>query len=605
MKALSKILKIIILLVSLSIIILTSGKIAGVSFNKDEDSNRVMSSTEELFFFRNNFPQFSYSEYDTLLNSFVLYDTTNTIFCKILFTSPLCKNIVGYVGEIPLAIMLNNEEKIEKIFALDNSETPEWFEKLHRNNLFGQWNGLSVDSAINKSVDAISGATFSSSAVIQSVQKTLENYACLQTTKSTYNSLNIIGLILSFIVLLFAILQFFTNNANTITRLILLFACAVIIGFWHGDVLNIYLLHNWLIDGVNIYERLFLFLVLLIAISLPLFTNRNFYCYYLCPFGACQELIGKINPRKINLGTAAINILSMIRYVILIISFVFILLSTDYIIYLEPFAAFKYSVASLSTLILAIVMLFLSIFISRPWCRFLCPTGALISMFTGPKMKLKINIKAKNIFPLLSALFLTISVVLAILLFNKNENKVEVAKRKVENLTNNALDNIFERKSVREYTSQSISKDTLEKLVKAGMAAPSARNLQPWYFIVITNKTDLQNLCLELPNASMLKNASAAIVVCGNTAKSINDIDSTYWVQDCCAASENILLAAEAMKLGAVWTAVYPYPDRLKTVCEYLKLPSNIKPLNIIPIGYPAKKEPPKNKWNPNNIAWF
>jgi len=107
-----------------------------------------------------------------------------------------------------------------------------------------------------------------------------------------------------------------------------------------------------------------------------------------------------------------------------------------------------------------------------------------------------------------------------------------------------------------------------------------------------------------LPYAKMLSQAQAAIVVCGDMEKAGNLKDLAYWVQDCSAASQNILLAAESMGLGAVWTAAYPYDDRVKTVMEELSLPETHLPLNVIPIGYPTGEDLPKDKWNVDNITW-
>lgn len=171
-------------------------------------------------------------------------------------------------------------------------------------------------------------------------------------------------------------------------------------------------------------------------------------------------------------------------------------------------------------------------------------------------------------------------------------------------MSNNTLDVIHSRKSVRHFTGEQVTKEQLETIVKAGMAAPSARNLQPWAFIVITERERLDKLADLLPYAKMLKTASAAVIVCGDLSKAATDVDQAYWVQDCSAASQNILLAVESLGLGAVWTAVYPYEDRMKTVIEELNLPEHIVPLNVIPIGYPTGEDKPKNKWKPENLHW-
>jgi nitroreductase len=172
-----------------------------------------------------------------------------------------------------------------------------------------------------------------------------------------------------------------------------------------------------------------------------------------------------------------------------------------------------------------------------------------------------------------------------------------------EKRQNPTLQVIFNRKSVREYTGQPVTKDILEILVKAGMSAPSARNLQLWNFIVITEKQRLCLLADGLPYAKMLYAAGAAIVVCG--IPDLKDIElSDYWVQDCSAAAENILLAIEALSLGAVWTGVYPRKDRISWVKKVLSIPDPILPLNVIVIGHPVKEEKPKNKFNIDKIHW-
>lgn len=158
---------------------------------------------------------------------------------------------------------------------------------------------------------------------------------------------------------------------------------------------------------------------------------------------------------------------------------------------------------------------------------------------------------------------------------------------------NPILETIFNRKSVRKYTARPVEKEKLELLVRAGMAAPSSRDRRPWEFIIVTDRHLLDTLGDGLPLARMLKETNQAIVVCGDTIKSGN-----AWFLDCSAAAQNVLLAAESMGLGAVWTAAFPYPDRMKVVQETLKLPDHILPLTVIPIGYPQGQEKPKDKFD-------
>ncbi len=164
---------------------------------------------------------------------------------------------------------------------------------------------------------------------------------------------------------------------------------------------------------------------------------------------------------------------------------------------------------------------------------------------------------------------------------------------------------IHERKSVRQYTDQSVPAEKVETMLRAAMAAPTARNLQPWQFFVITNRQVLDQLAGELPYAKMLSQAPMAIVVAGDTQKgNPNDEQVLNWALDCSAATQNLLLAAEALGLGAVWTGVYPYKARVAAVSNALKLPPHIIPLNVIPIGYPLMDDQPKDKWDAEKVKW-
>jgi nitroreductase len=164
-----------------------------------------------------------------------------------------------------------------------------------------------------------------------------------------------------------------------------------------------------------------------------------------------------------------------------------------------------------------------------------------------------------------------------------------------------AITVIHERKSVRSFTGDPVRKEDLDTIVRAGMAAPSAVNMQPWSFIIVTERPLLDELRLALPFARMLDKAAAAIVVCALPEKAHGG-RSEFAILDSAAASQNILLATEALGLGAVWTAVYPEEDRMKAVRRILKMPANVLPINVIPVGRPTGADKPKDKWKPGNI---
>lgn len=182
-------------------------------------------------------------------------------------------------------------------------------------------------------------------------------------------------------------------------------------------------------------------------------------------------------------------------------------------------------------------------------------------------------------------------------------------------MENEALKNIFTRHSVREFTGEEVKKEDLTAILKAAMSAPSAVNRQPWSFVIITGREILDALCEKLPFAKMLIKAGAAIVVCGlpDKSKILNAAAKVvagvslgdFWITDCSAASENILLSAHALGYGAVWTAVFPDEKKIKEVQKILGIPQDIIPLNVIPIGVPVdKNQPPKDKFKESNIHW-
>jgi nitroreductase len=167
--------------------------------------------------------------------------------------------------------------------------------------------------------------------------------------------------------------------------------------------------------------------------------------------------------------------------------------------------------------------------------------------------------------------------------------------------TLDAITAIMTRHSIREYTQHPVPEDLIKILVEAGMCAPSAFNERSQEFIVINDRKILEAIYNLNPKALQIKRASVAIMVCGNQDKE-KFKGQGYWQLDGSVASENILIAANAMGLGAVWTAIYPYPDRIAAVKKLLNLPEQVIPLNIIPIGYPAEQKAKENRFDQSRL---
>ncbi len=161
------------------------------------------------------------------------------------------------------------------------------------------------------------------------------------------------------------------------------------------------------------------------------------------------------------------------------------------------------------------------------------------------------------------------------------------------------MEAILTRRSIRSYTSDAVSDNVLKELLKAAMAAPSAGNEQPWHFMVIKDRNTLNQIPTVHPYAKMIKKAPVAILVCGDPDLAVH---GEMWIQDCSAATENILIAVQSKGLGAVWLGVYPREERVSGLRRLLQIPNRIIPFALIPIGYPAEEKPPSNRYAEDRI---
>jgi nitroreductase len=163
------------------------------------------------------------------------------------------------------------------------------------------------------------------------------------------------------------------------------------------------------------------------------------------------------------------------------------------------------------------------------------------------------------------------------------------------------IETITTRRSIRKYQDKPVEEEKLELLLRAAMAAPSANNRKPWEFVVITEAERMAEIRSALTFGKY--DAPAAIVVCGNTSK-LKNLLGAFWVQDCSAATENILLAAVGLGLGTVWLGVHPIHNFKKRVAKVLDLPGHIEPLNVIYVGYPAEEKPARTQYDPKRVHW-
>jgi nitroreductase len=167
--------------------------------------------------------------------------------------------------------------------------------------------------------------------------------------------------------------------------------------------------------------------------------------------------------------------------------------------------------------------------------------------------------------------------------------------------SNPVIDAILKRRSIRRYRTGTVDKSEIMELLIAGMYAPSARNQQPWHFLVIRDRPVLEQIMSVHPYASMLSGAALAILVCGDETL---ELSRGYWSVDCAAATQNILLAAHAVGLGAVWLGVYPREERQEAIREIFGLPSYIHPFSLVSLGHPAEEKPLPDRVKEDRVHW-
>lgn len=317
----------------------------------------------------------------------------------VVSTKPLAKDVQGYGGPVPLKIHIK-DGRVAAVEAEPNAESPDFFNRAKE--LLNHWQNKSVDEALAEEVDAVSGATFSSRAIIANMQRGLAyaqkrgqwseegSVGALETSASpivgsedgSVGALEtgespIVALI---VVLLGAVVPLFYNNRRL--HLVQLAVNVVVLGLWTGTFVSYTLFMRIFAGGVSL-SAIGAFaapmLMLIVALIYPLAGRSGHYCANVCPFGSAQELAGKLSRRKLRITPRVLKLLSVLRNLLWGVLMALLLTGTctawiDY----ELFTAFLYSSASVWVTVLAALFLVLSVWVPRPYCRFVCPTGALI-----------------------------------------------------------------------------------------------------------------------------------------------------------------------------------------------------------------------------------
>ncbi|MFI3305071.1 MAG: 4Fe-4S binding protein [Rikenellaceae bacterium] len=301
-----------------------------------------------------------------------------------LNSDAVVEKVFGYGGKTPLKIYLE-DDRISKILLAPNSETPVFLDAVVATGLLDKWQGMTLDEAASAQVDVVSGATMSSSSIIKNVQITAAHTAGIVDSLPHGFSLSLKS-ILALAVIAFGLFVNLLRPKSKLVRVALLLANVVVLGFWCGSFISLSLITTWLANGVAWSTMLIPFVLLVVAVVMPFVGRKGSYCAHHCPMGAAQELMGMIRPKKLSLPQKFVHRAGKAREVILFLLLLLMWCGVGFsLLDYELFSAFIFKSASCGILIAAAAFLILSIFVGRPYCRFVCPTGALLTLIQKNK----------------------------------------------------------------------------------------------------------------------------------------------------------------------------------------------------------------------------
>lgn len=360
--------------------------------NGDGAKSKAESAPNEevLYSLKGIIPEAAAIEHDGI-EQWIIKNKNEEAIGKAIIAQQTTRKIIGYSGPIPMVIVLDKNDKVRGIELLENDETPEFLETVENEGFLEGWNGLVVAQAVGKNMDTVSGATYSSTAIGETVRQRLAEYAKTTAVAQKTDMKKIVTYISILVVILYALAFYCFPKQLNRYRITLLVLSVGVLGVAYGSFLSIKLIGGWFVQGISLKNQIIFVTLAVLSFLLPFVFGKNFYCTYVCPFGASQELLGRINPKKLELPKSVTTILARTRTkVMLLVLGIAIFGSTIDVTGAEPFTLFFFASASKGVVVMAVAFLLLSIAIPRAWCRFFCPTGALIDFFRK---------EAKDIFP--------------------------------------------------------------------------------------------------------------------------------------------------------------------------------------------------------------
>ena len=308
-----------------------------------------------------------------------VFDKNSENIGRVLYTKPDENSIDGFGGSLRVVVGIDKTGKIAGVELGDNYESVGFIERVRNEGFFKKWNGKSVADAAEAEVDTVSGATMSTRAIKSMVALNLSKYSGNEFQANSAETEPVWLEIVVFLLLAYSIFAFFFPQKTAKFRIFHLTLLAVVLGFIGGFALSFESFKNW---TVSASIELIPAVILASALIIPIVSGRNIYCTFVCPFGAMQELLGRIPLPKKNLPQKFMKGVAVFKVVLLVALYILMIFKvvTDFTVF-EPFSAFKFNAAAVPSLVITALFLIVSLFINRPWCRFFCPTGTLINMF--------------------------------------------------------------------------------------------------------------------------------------------------------------------------------------------------------------------------------
>lgn len=298
----------------------------------------------------------------------------------IVSSAPFTADIEGFAGTTPLYIYVGADGRVVRSVAADNAETPDFFASAWEGTA-PKWNGLPAEEGAALKVDAVSGATYSSQAIVRNMQRTLAAYAASRSNDIREPAIGWGRTAALAAVLLLGIVAAWKLRGRRWVRLGVLGLNVAVLGFWCGQFLSLSLLRGWVSGGLDPVVYLPTLLMLLVAVVLPFFGRKRHYCTWVCPYGSAQELVGRLPFPKIPCSAKVYRLMRRVRMAVLCA--LLLLLWSDLGLFLldyEPFSAFLVQTAPTAVTVLASAFLVASLFVPQLWCKSCCPVGTLLDL---------------------------------------------------------------------------------------------------------------------------------------------------------------------------------------------------------------------------------